>query len=128
MLEGDGRRERDAVFLPVGGADAQFLLHKLLVLVHGVLVDELYADGCCALGGLRPHGEAVLLTLLDADAEVAFVHQTRAALLMVRGGEHHVVGTALEGTVVLDIDIAEGLPAHEVLGKFERAVLDQFAI
>ena len=120
--------QRDGVFLPLGRRNLDFLVDKLLVLAHGVLVDELDADGTIALGGLGPYAEAVLLALLDANAEVALVGQTRAALLMAGVGEFYVPGAALEGTVILQVDTAEGLPAHEVLGELERTVLDQFAV
>ena len=76
MLHGLRRGQRDDVFLPRCRRDVQLLLDKLLVLVHGVLVNELYADSCCALRSFRPHREAVLLTLLDANAEVALVDQS----------------------------------------------------
>ena len=116
VLVGDGRRQRDGVFLPVGGGDGEFLLDELLLLVHGTLVDELDAETSpsSSRGGKRlcPDGEAVLLALLHAYAEVALVDKSRAAVPMVGGREHDIVRATLEGTVVPDFHAPDGLPAH----------------
>ena len=98
------------------------------MLVHGVLVNQLYADGGLALRGLGPYREAVLLALLHTDAEEALVHQTRTAVAVARVAQLYVVRTACKGTIVLYVDAAKGLPPHQVLWKLERAVLYQFAI
>ena len=58
----------------------------------------------------------------------ALVGQSRATVVVVRGTQHHIVRTTLKGTVTHHIDTSEGLPAHQVLGKFKRAVLNEFAI
>ena len=128
MLVGLGRGQHDAVFLPVASGDAELLLYELLTLVHRALINELNAQGSDTLRSLGPYGEAVLLALLDTDAEVALVDQSCATVVMPGCREHDIVRTALEGTVVLHLDASEGLPAHQRLGELERAVLDQFAI
>ena len=128
LLLSAGRPQRHGIFLPVAAGHVELLLNKLLPLLHRVLLDELHAYLRLALGSLGPHGEAVLLVLLHADAEVTLVLQSCAALLMSRVREHHVVRTALEGTVILQLYIAEYAPAHVRLGKFEGAVLHKFAI
>ena len=38
------------------------------------------------------------------------------------------MGIALEGTVVLHVEVTKGAPAHQVLGEFKRAVLDHLGI
>ena len=47
---------------------------------------------------------------------------------MARVGEAYVVGTALEGSVVANLELTEGAPAHEALGELERAVLHHLGI
>ena len=47
---------------------------------------------------------------------------------MVRGTQHHIVWASSEGAVILDVHTAEGLPAHQMLRKFKRAVLYQFTV
>ena len=128
VLQRQLRGERDGVLLPFGGGHLDFLVDELLMFAHGVLVDELHADGAVALEGLGPYGEAILLALLHTDAEIALVGQSTAAVLMVGCAEHDIEGTALEGAVALQLDTAEGLPAHQVLGKLEGAVLDKLAV
>ena len=129
VLVGDGRRQRDGVFLPIGRSQGKFLLDKLLPLVHRTLIDELDADGgTLGVKCFRPDGEAVLLALLNADAEVALVDQSRAAVMMIGGREHYVVGATLERAVAFDLHASDGLPAHQRLRKLERAVLDQLAV
>jgi len=44
------------------------------------------------------------------------------------GAEQYIPRVALKGAVVLQFKASESLPAHEVLGKLERAVLHQLAI
>ena len=128
MLQRQGRCQRQRVLLPVGRGDVERLFYKLLMLVHRTLVNQLHAEGTIALGSLRPNGKAILLALLYADAKVALVGQSRATVVVVRGTQHHIVRTTLKGTVTHHIDTSEGLPAHQVLGKFKRAVLNEFAI
>ena len=38
------------------------------------------------------------------------------------------MGIALEGAIVLHVEVAEGAPAHQVLGEFKRAVLHHLGI
>ena len=93
-----------------------------------MLVDELHTDGCLCLRSLCPYGEAILLALLYANAEIALVDQSRTEVVVARVAKHHIVWTTLEGTIVLDFYTAEGLPAHQLLWEFERAVFYQFTI
>ena len=128
MFQRSRRRQLQRVLLPVGRRDVKHFLHQFLTLIHRLFVDELYTDGTIALQSLGPNRETIRLPLLDANAEIALVDQSRATVLMTWGGENNIVGTTLEGAVVTDVDTAKGLPAHQMLGKLERAVLDQLAI
>ena len=38
------------------------------------------------------------------------------------------MGIALEGTVVFHLEVSEGAPTHQVLGKLKRAVLHHLCI
>ena len=128
MLQRQGRRQRQRILFPVCRGDIQRLFGKLLTLVHRVLVNQLHADGAIALGSLCPDRKTVLLAFLHTNAEVALVGQTRATVLVVGDAQLHIMRTACKGTVVLHVDTSEGLPAHQVLRKFERTVLDELAI
>ena len=88
----------------------------------------MYADGAIALGGLGPDREAILLALLYANAEESLIGQTRAAVVVAGGTQNHIIGTTRKGSVAHYIDASEGLPTHQMLGEFERAVLDHFTI
>ena len=94
------------------------------MLLHRGTVDELHDDLRSAMGRTGPDGEAVVLALMQADAEVAIIAQAGTALLMTGIAQLHVMGTTLEGSVVLDLEVAEGLPPHQAVGELEGAVLD----
>ena len=98
------------------------------MLLHCALVHERHLHVGVAAHGLSPNGEAIFLVLIDADAEVAFVLQTGSRIVMAGIVEHHVMRTTLEGSVVLHFKLAESLPAHKSIRKFERAVLHQLAV
>ena len=95
----------DFIFLPFGRFHVESDRSEILVFAHRGRVDKLYGD-----------------------AAGAFVDEAGAAFHMLRVGEHHIMGAALERSVGFQFDIAECLPSHETLGKFKRAVLDQFSI
>ena len=124
-----GCLEFGGIFLPLLALDLHLHLGEALVFLHRVVLDE--ADFECGLAALRtagPEGEAVGGSLLDGDAEEAFVLETRELVAMARVAEAHVVGIVLEGTVVLQLEVAIGAPAHQRLVELERAVLHHLGI
>ena len=122
------RCHHHCIFFPARRGNVQLLLGKLLTLVHRVLVNQLNADGCLALRSLGPYGKAVLFALLHTNAKVTLVRQTRTTVAVAWVAQLHIVRTALEWSVVLHVDTAEGLPAHQVLRKLKRTVFYQFTI
>ena len=128
FLHGLGRLKYEFILLPFVAADLQFGSGKFLVLLHCALVHERHLHVGVAAHSLSPDCEAIFLVLIDADAEVAFVLQTGSRIVMAGIVEHHVMRTTLEGSVVLHFKLAESLPAHKSIRKFERAVLHQLAV
>lgn len=118
----------DFIFLPFGRFHVESDRSEILVFAHRGRVDKLYGDAAGAFGRLCPYGETIFFAFLHSYAEVSFVDEAGAAFHMLRVGEHHIMGAALERSVGFQFDIAECLPSHETLGKFKRAVLDQFSI
>ena len=104
------------------------MFRKLLFLLHRTDIHQLYANLRMSLWSLGPHGEAVVGTLFDSDAEESLVHQSCTTLLMVGCTEHHIVGTALKGPVIPHLDTSEDRPPHQVLRKLKRAVFHQLAV
>ena len=126
---GTRRLQRGRVFLPLLAADLDIDGGEALVLTHGVVVDETHLQcRSTALGTACPQGETVGGTFLDGDAEEALVLKTGELVAVAGVLEAHVMGIALEGTVVLDVEVAEGAPAHEVLGELKGAVLHHLGI
>ena len=126
---GAGRLQRGRVFLPFLAADLDVDGGKALVFTHGLIVDEAHFEGAlAALGTACPEGEAVGGILLDGNAEETFVLQAGELVIVAGIFQAYIVRIALEGTVVLHIEIAKGAPAHETLGELERAVLHHLGI
>ena len=113
------RLQHHLVLLPLGALHVDFLLHKLLVFLHRVLLDELHANLRVTLWCLGPHGEAVFLALLHAYAEKTLVLQACATLAVAGVVEYHIVRAALEGAVVLQVYATEGTPSHQGLVELE---------
>ena len=69
-----------------------------------------------------------MLTGPHPDAEKAFVLHA-GHLLRMRGRlQTHIMRIAFERPIVVQGDIAENAPPHQVLRKFKRTVLHQFGI
>ena len=128
LVEGAWRLYHHLILLPVSRLHLEFVLRKLLFLLHGVLVDELHTDCRCTLWGSCPNGEAIFLALHNSDAEVTLVLESSAALLVSWVAKGHIVWTTLERSVVLQLYLAEDLPTHEVLRELKRSVFYQLTI
>ena len=120
------RRDCNFVTLPVGRVYGQNVGSHHLRLAHRGGVYQLHLD-FLALAA-RPYREAVALAGLHADAEKALVFQSGELRAVPRGRQAHIMGVALERAVVLQRHVAKRLPAHEMLGKLERAVFHQLGI
>src|SRR5574344_1209467 len=77
-----GRFDDYLIFLPFIGSDVQFLRGELLPFLHRVRFDELHSNLCRAIAGTCPDCKSVIFVFEYANAEVTFVHQSRAALMM----------------------------------------------
>ena len=124
-----GGFQRGGVFLPVLAADVHLDLCKTLVLVHRVVINKTHFK--CRLAALRttgPEGETVGGVFLHGDTEESFILQTGEFVVVAGIGEAHIVGVAVEGTVVAYLKLAVGAPAHQTLGEFKRTVLHHLGI
>jgi len=123
------RRERGGVLLPLLAADLYVDSGKALVFTHRGIVNETHLEGAlAAFGATGPEGEAVGLVLHDGNTEEAFVLKARELVAVAGVFQTHIVGIALEGSVVFHLEVTEGAPAHEALGELERAVLHHLGI
>ena len=116
------RSEQHLVLLPLRRVYFQILGNQNLRFLHRCVVNQLYADRLPRAAS--PDGETILRILLQTDAEETFVLDAGMFLIMSGVGEADVVRIALEGTVILHCYVPEDIPAHQLLGEVEGAVLD----
>ena len=128
MCFGVGRSRREHGFIPVpfGRVHVEVGRGEHLAFACRGRVDKLHAEflflPAC------PHAEAVAFSCPEPDAEESFILQPCAFLVMGGREEADVVRIAFEGTVVVQRDMSERAPPHEVLGELERAIFHQFGI
>ena len=94
------------------------------------MVDKLnYQLGRLAVGNTRPNREAVVGIALKTNAEETLVLQACPLCRVAAAAQTDIVGIALEGAVIAQLDIAEHAPTHIVVGtELKRAVLHQLGI
>ena len=127
---GEGRLHDYLILLPLVAAHGHLVGEEVLTLAvgHGDGQLHAYAGILVAFGYAAIEGEAVLLVLLHTDAEETLVEQCCPFVSVSRAAEAHVVGVALEGTVVAHLYVACHLPSGEGIGEVKRAVLHQLGI
>ena len=125
---GLGSFDGHLIFLPFVGGDIDMCVDKLLTFIHGILVDKLHTDASLTIECLCPYREAIRFILHHSNTEIALVLESRTAVSVSRPSQHHIVRTAFKRSVVLELHITEGLPAHKCLWELERAVFHQLTI
>ena len=102
---------------------------RFLGLTHRVVIGEPEEQGAlAAIWATSPKAYTIDFIGLGGDTEEALVLNTGALVYVTRIGKTYIMRITLEWTIVTNFNLAEGLPAHQGLGKFERTVLDHFGI
>ena len=126
LVQGAGGGEAQFIFFPLLRVDGEVGIGQGLRLLHRGVVYQLDAYALRLAAG--PDRETVFAALHDTHAEESLVLDAGSHVRVVGGCEAYVVGVAVEGAVILDGDVAEGLPPHEALRELERAVLHHLGI
>ena len=129
-VDGAGTLDCHGVLFPFARVHLEVSVGELLLLGHRVLVNELNPKVLrTAVGHAGPDGETVVGVLLETNAEEALVLKAGPEVAVASRGEAGVVRVALERAVGLDLDLAEGVPPHKVIGsELEGAVLEELAV
>ena len=121
--------ERDSILLPLLARDVKTSVAYLLVVSHGSVLYKVNPYlGIAAVRHTSPHREAVLRVGLDTDAEEPLILYHSVLIAVARRSETHIVRILFERTVVLQRHLARDDPSGVVVGKFERAVLDELSV
>ena len=124
-----GRGDLCGVLLPFLATDGDIGLNEALILAHRVIIDEAHLENRRpALWAACPDREAVGCSLLDGNAEETFILKTCILVAVTGIAEADVVGVLVKGTIVAQLKVAIGSPAHQVLRKLERTVFHHLGI
>ena len=85
----------------------------------GIYKFHTYLFTCTSVRQTCPHREAVFFTLLNPDAEEAFIIQSGMLVGMSRIIKTHIMRIAFKRTVILQSHLSISLPSHQTLREFE---------
>ena len=122
--------------LPLLALHLYYLIKEHLVLTHGVVIAQMESDkllgGRLAFlserGRTCPYAEPVLLALLYAHSEKAFVLYAAEHDRMAGITYAHIVRATLKRAVIANLHITERGPAHKRVVKLKRTVLYKLRI
>ena len=118
LVNGTAALDCAAVILPFFGIDFDVGVRELLMLTHRVLVNKLNPQGLrLAVRHTCPYAELILCVLLQSDTEITFVLQTRPHITVSCARQVNIVWVLVERSVVLHLHLAEGVPAHKMVGR-----------
>src|SRR5574344_2942705 len=98
------------------------------MLLHRVLINELYFDFCCSCRCFCPNRETIIFTFQHTDSEESFILQTCTTFAVSWVVKFYVMRTAFKWSIIFHCNIPESLPSHKMLRKFKGTVLNEFTI
>ena len=118
------------IFLPLLGIDGDFLLIEVHVPMCGAKqVHQFHADfGRSAVRNASPDRETVCFSLLDTNAEEAFIFQHGTLVGMAWVGQTYIVRIPFKRAILPYGHVTGTLPALQRLWKLKGTVFHQFGI